>query len=63
MMKRVCNICSISSREQANRIAQGTNIVIGTIGRMLDFIEKGVIQTGKIQWVVLDEADRMLDMG
>ena len=37
--------------------------MIGTIGRMLDFIEKGVINTGKVQFVILDEADRMLDMG
>jgi superfamily II DNA/RNA helicase len=30
---------------------------------MLDFIEKGIINTGKVQFVILDEADRMLDMG
>ena len=45
------------------RIRDGTNILVATVGRLLDFIEKGVINTSKIQFVILDEADRMLDMG
>ncbi len=39
------------------------NIVIGTPGRMLDHIRRGTIDLSKVKILVLDEADRMLDMG
>ena len=52
-----------NSREQIMSIREGTNILVGTVGRLLDFIYEGVINTAQIQFVILDEADRMLDMG
>jgi len=49
--------------EQIKDLKRGTNIVVGTPGRVRDLIGRNVLKLGTIQWVVLDEADEMLDMG
>lgn len=43
--------------------AKTANIVVGTPGRVLDLLKKGELKVGDIDYFVLDEADRMLDMG
>ena len=43
--------------------AQGANIVVGTPGRVLDHLSRGTLRLDKVRYVVLDEADRMLDIG
>ncbi|GAX91802.1 DEAD/DEAH box helicase [Effusibacillus lacus] len=48
---------------QIKAIQQGVHIVIGTPGRVLDHIRRGTLKLDKLQTVVLDEADEMLDMG
>ncbi len=48
---------------QIKRLRQGCNFVIGTPGRLLDLVKKGEIDLSDTRSVVLDEADRMLDMG
>jgi len=48
---------------QGGELDQGADLLIATPGRLYDFIEKGKISLSKIQFLVLDEADRMLDMG
>ncbi|XP_076463015.1 ATP-dependent RNA helicase DDX4-like [Babylonia areolata] len=53
----------VSVAHQARQIEMGANLVVGTPGRLLDFIEKGKIGLGKVRYLILDEADRMLDMG
>ncbi len=53
----------VSINPQIERLEQGVQIVVGTPGRILDHMERGTIDLSKLRWVVLDEADRMLDMG
>lgn len=48
---------------QIREIKRGVHFVIGTPGRVKDLIDRGVLKLGKYDTVVLDEADRMLDMG
>jgi len=48
---------------QINSLKRGTNVVVGTPGRVNDLIRRKVLKLGDIKWVVLDEADEMLDMG
>ena len=49
--------------KQLRPLHAGVDIVIGTPGRLLDHIERGTINLKEVELVVLDEADRMLDMG
>ena len=42
---------------------KGTDVLIATPGRLLDLMQQGFIELGNVQIFVLDEADRMLDMG
>jgi ATP-dependent RNA helicase DDX5/DBP2 len=44
-------------------LKKGVEIVIATPGRLLDFLEQGVTNLKRVTYLVLDEADRMLDMG
>jgi ATP-dependent RNA helicase RhlE len=49
--------------EQRQNIKRGMDILVATPGRLLDFLRQGEIKLHDIQILVLDEADRMLDMG
>ena len=48
---------------QIKALKRGTNIVVGTPGRVHDLIRRKVLKLQAIKWLVLDEADEMLDMG
>ena len=50
-------------RSQIDRLQKGSDIVIGTPGRILDHLGRGTLQLEHLVFVVLDEADRMLDIG
>lgn len=52
-----------SKLPQINQIKRGADIYIATPGRLLDFLKEEVITLGRCTYLVLDEADRMLDMG
>ncbi len=49
--------------KQQNSLRQGTDILIGTVGRIIDFYKQGLVGLKTVDVLVLDEADRMLDMG
>ena len=53
----------IDIRQDQRALVRGAHIVVGTPGRLCDHIETGVLKLSKLQAVVLDEADEMLDMG
>ncbi|XP_028320908.1 putative ATP-dependent RNA helicase DDX4 isoform X2 [Gouania willdenowi] len=48
---------------QIRDLLKGCNILCGTPGRLMDVINRGKVELSKVQYLVLDEADRMLDMG
>lgn len=53
----------VSQINQVKDIRRGAHIIIATPGRLLDLIEQGHINLSKVKTFVLDECDRMLDMG
>jgi len=52
-----------SEYQQLNSLDHGAHIIVGTPGRLLKFLKKGAIDLNDLSFLVLDEADRMLDMG
>jgi superfamily II DNA/RNA helicase len=52
-----------SSADQKRALAEGCDLVVGTPGRLLDFLNSAWLSVRKLRFMVLDEADRMLDMG
>ena len=53
----------VSPRPQITKIQRGVDVVIATPGRLLDHVRQGNIDLSAVEMFVLDEADRMLDMG
>ena len=61
---KVLTLCGGSPmRPQVDSLIHGAHIVVGTPGRILDHIDRGSLDLSGINTLVLDEADRMLDMG
>jgi len=50
-------------RNQIKGLKSGCQVVVGTPGRVMDLINREVLKLGNIKWLVLDEADEMLNMG
>ena len=48
---------------QLDQVKRGVQIIVATPGRLIDHLKRGSIQLDDVRFVVLDEADRMLDMG
>lgn len=53
----------VSQRSQVHAVRSGIDIIVATPGRLLDLMQQRVVSLHQIQFFVLDEADRMLDMG
>ncbi|SPA47571.1 ATP-dependent RNA helicase, stimulated by 23S rRNA [Cupriavidus taiwanensis] len=61
---KVLTLCGgAPMRPQVDSLIHGAHIVVGTPGRILDHIDRGSLDLSAINTLVLDEADRMLDMG
>lgn len=53
----------VKQAAQVNELKSGIDILVATPGRLLDLMNQGIVSLNDIQYFVLDEADRMLDMG
>ncbi|WP_295854832.1 ATP-dependent RNA helicase DbpA [uncultured Xylophilus sp.] len=61
---KVVTLCGgVPMRGQAASLEHGAHIAVGTPGRILDHLERGTLDVQALNTLVLDEADRMLDMG
>jgi len=62
-IKCVCIYGGGSRRDQINIVSKGVEIVVATPGRLNDLIMNNIIDVRSVTYLVLDEADRMLDLG
>lgn len=53
----------VSQQPQVNKLKAGVDILIATPGRLKDLMNQGLVSLKQVRYLVLDEADRMLDMG
>ena len=61
---KVVTLCGgVALRGQTVSLEHGADVVVGTPGRILDHLDRGSLSLAQVNTVVLDEADRMLDMG
>jgi ATP-dependent RNA helicase RhlE len=58
-----CLIGGAAMGRQIEALRRGAQVVVATPGRLLDHVERGTINLSHVEFLVLDEADRMLDMG
>ena len=62
-VRTTCVYGGVSKEGQRRDIGAGFEVVVATPGRLRDLMEEGVLSLHKVTYLVLDEADRMLDMG
>ena len=62
-LKRSVIFGGVNQHAQVMALNQGSDIIVATPGRLLDLMNQGYVDLRSIQIFVLDEADRMLDMG
>ena len=63
---RICSVCLYGGAPypvQNRQLQRGADLLVATPGRLLDHIERGRVDLSQLEVLVLDEADRMLDMG
>ncbi len=53
----------VSQGSQTNALKRGVDVLVATPGRLLDLMDQGFVSLSDVEYFVLDEADRMLDMG
>jgi len=62
-MKQAVIFGGVQYKSQKKLLSKGVDILVATPGRLLDFLERDYLQLKQVKFLVLDEADRMLDMG
>ena len=62
-LKSAIVVGGLNERSQLQSIQKGARVVIATPGRLSDFLNRKLVKLGAVKHLVLDEADRMLDMG
>lgn len=62
-VKHACIYGGVGQRPQVAALTQGVHVLVATPGRLLDLIDQQYCNLGSVDCFVLDEADRMLDMG
>ena len=62
-LKSVTIYGGVNQNPQISKLRSGAEIVVACPGRLIDLMDKGVIDLGRVEVLVLDEADRMFDMG
>src|SRR5690348_8640002 len=62
-LKTATVVGGMNESKQLHAIRSGAQIIIATPGRLCDFLQRKLVKLGNVKTVVLDEADRMLDMG
>jgi len=66
VVHKITTACCVGGRplkQQISQLQRGVQIVIGTPGRVIDLLTRRVLKVDNLRFVVLDEADRMLDIG
>ena len=62
-IKTLCIFGGVEQQPQIDALYNGADIVIATPGRMFDLVSQGFLKLDKIDYLILDEADHMLDLG
>ncbi len=62
-LRTLCVYGGVNINPQIEALRKGVEILVATPGRLLDLVQQKAVNLGKVQILVLDEADRMLDMG
>lgn len=62
-LKSVCVYGGNDIRTQLQELASGCDLIVATPGRLNDLVDRGCVSLSQVHFLVLDEADRMLDMG
>jgi superfamily II DNA/RNA helicase len=62
-LKTITVYGGVSTFQQVSTLRQGPEIVVGCPGRVLDLLQQGALHAGRIETLVLDEADHMFDLG
>lgn len=63
ILKTVVAYGGTSVMHQSSKLSNGCHILVATPGRLLDFLDRGRLKFSSVRFLILDEADRMLDMG
>jgi ATP-dependent RNA helicase RhlE len=62
-VRTACVFGKAAIAPQAHAIARGVDLLVGTPGRLIELLEHGLLSLSHVRYVVIDEGDRMLDMG